>query len=247
MHDYGIEYDNVRVFNSDNVSYMKKAFCDTLSCLFPYCIHITCHSHIVNLLASDFKKAVKEVTEFVKCFRNLFYVLSGRKSRFLKFLQESLSPDESATMPPNPTTKSWSAWFDSVLYHADYFLLFADFILEEVNHCRASASDSLLRLQEIYQDKSFMKRLQVQLAFLKVKAPTLMAYLNYFQERVRHVTQAHVKMERLLHYLDVNRKLEEKDLAFCFEVEHTFTGTERKELVSLFSSAFTAACSKLIK
>lgn len=98
-------------------------------------------------------------------------------------------------MPPNPTTKSWSAWFDSVLYHVDYFLLFADFIQEEVNHCRASASDSLLRLQEIYQDKSFMKRLHVQLAFLKVKAPTLMAYLNYFQERVLHVTQAHGKME----------------------------------------------------
>ena len=26
VHDYSIEYDNVRVFNSDNVSYMKKAF-----------------------------------------------------------------------------------------------------------------------------------------------------------------------------------------------------------------------------
>ena len=52
---------------------------------------------------------------------------------------------------------------------------------------------------------------------------------------------------RLLHYLNVNSKLEEKDLAFCFEVEHTSTGTKRKELVSLFSSAFTAARSKLIK
>ena len=88
VHGYGIEYDNVHVFNSDNGSYMKKAFCDTLSCLFPYCIHITCHSHTVNLVVSDFKKEFKEVTKFVKCFRNLFYqVPSGRKSRFLKFLQ----------------------------------------------------------------------------------------------------------------------------------------------------------------
>ena len=68
VHDYGIEYENVRVFNSDNVSNMKKAFCDALSCLFPYCIHITCHSHIVNLVASDFKKAFKEVTEYVSAF-----------------------------------------------------------------------------------------------------------------------------------------------------------------------------------
>lgn len=65
----------------------------------------------------------------------------------------------------------------------------------QISIVRASASDSLLRLQEIYQDKSFMKRLHVQLAFLKVKAPTLMAYLNYFQERVLHVTQVHGKME----------------------------------------------------
>lgn len=97
----------------------------------------------MNLVASDFKKAFKEVTEFVKCFCNLFYVSSGRKSRFVKFLQETLNPGESATMPPNPTTKSWSAWFDSVLYHADHFLVFADFIQEEVDRCRASASDSL--------------------------------------------------------------------------------------------------------
>ena len=71
MHDYSIEFNNVHVFNSDSVSYMKKAFCDALSCLFPFCIHITCHSHIVNLVTSDFKKAFKEITEFVKCFCNL--------------------------------------------------------------------------------------------------------------------------------------------------------------------------------
>lgn len=132
VHEYGIEYDDVRVFNSDNVAYMKKAFCDTLSCLFPYCIHITCHSHIANLVASDFKKRFKEATEFVKCFRNLFFVPSGRKSRFMKFLQNVKKPEDSVIMPPNPTTKSWSAWFDSVLYHAEHYF-FADFIPEELD------------------------------------------------------------------------------------------------------------------
>ena len=98
----------------------------------------------------------------------------------------------------------------------------------------------------MYADKSFMKRLQAQLAFLKVKTPTLMVYLNYFQERVPHVTQTHGKMEQILYFLNVNRKLEE-GLAFCFEGEHTFTCKERKELVLLFSSAFIAAHSKLCK
>ena len=176
-----------------------------------------------------------------------FLSAEQKKKPLYEISSRALNPVETATMPPNPTTKSWSARFDSVLCHADHFLLFADFIQEEVNHCRASASDSLLWLPEIYQDKSFIKRLEVQLVFLKVKAPTLKAYLNYFQGRVPNVTQAHGKMESLLHYLDVNSKLEGKDLTFCFAVEHIFTGTERKELISLSSPAFTAAHSKLVK
>lgn len=44
-----VEFNNVRVFNSDNVGYMKKAFNDTLSCLFPLCVHITCNSVISTL------------------------------------------------------------------------------------------------------------------------------------------------------------------------------------------------------
>lgn len=207
---------------------MMKAFCDTLSCLFLFCIHITYHSHIVNLVASDFKKGFKEVTKFVKCFRNLFFVPSGRKSRFLNFLQKALNPGDSVTMPPNPTTKSWSAWFDSVLYHAKFYFLFEDFVQEELSRGRNVASSSLLHLPEIFQDESFMKKLRAQFAFLEVKAPTLVVYLNYFQERMPHVTQAHEKMESLLQYLHANTNVEE-DLKFCFEGD--FNCKEKKELM----------------
>ena len=135
VNDFNIEFDNVRVFNSDNVGYMKKAFNDTLSCLFPLCVHITCNSHVVNLVASDFKKGFKEVNEFVKCFRNLFFIPRGRKSRFLAFLRNALGREEGVKMPPNPNTKSWGAWFESVLYHAEHYLLFNDFIKEELECC----------------------------------------------------------------------------------------------------------------
>ena len=99
-------------------------------------------------------------------------------------------------------------------------------------------AEEFLGLEEMNADESFMKRLQAQLAFLKVKALTLMAYLNYF-----HVTQIHGKVEQLLYFLNLKRKLEEKG----FEGEHTVTCNERKELVFLFSLAFTAAHSKLSK
>lgn len=92
-----------------------------------------------------------------------------------------------------------------------------------------------------------MKMLHAQLAFLKMKTPTLMAYLNYFQQRMPHVTQAHGKMEQLLDYLHANTNLEQEDLQFCFEGEYDFTCEEKKKLVCLFSSAFTAAHAKLCK
>ena len=143
------------------------------------------------------------------------------------------------------TTKSWSAWFDSVLYHADYYFVCQDFIQEEVNRAPNTASNSLLQLEEMYKDPSFMKKLHAELAFLKEKAPTLLVYLN--QERMPHVTQVHVKMESLLDYLDVNNKLEERDLGFCFEGNFMFSCQEKKESMSLFTSAFTSAHAKLYK
>lgn len=215
VHDYGIDFDNVRVFNSDNVGYMKKAFSDTLSCLFPLSVHITCHSHIVNLVACDFKKSFTEVNEYIKCFRNLFYVPSGRKSRFLNFLKNAKGTDD-VSMPPNPTTKSWGAWFNAIVYHADHFFLFEDFIKQEIDRGRSAACNSLLRLEEMYEDNSFMKKLEAHLAFLKVKAPTLKVYMDYFQQKVPHVTAAHGKMANLLQFLESHANLTKDDLEFCF-------------------------------
>ena len=245
VNEYNIEFNDVHVFNSDNVGYMKKAFNDTLSCLFPLCVHITCHSHVVNLVASDFKKGFQQVNEFVKCFRNLFFIPSGRKSRFLAFLRNILN-EEAVRMPPNPNTKSWGAWFESVLYHADYYLLCKGFIKEELDRGRSVACSSLLRLEEMYSDHSFMKKLGAQLSILKVKSPTLKVYLDYFQQKVPHITEAHKKMESLMYYLEQNTHLSEEDLGFCFEGDN-FSCEERTEVVVLVNSAFTAAQNKLHK
>ena len=122
INEFNIGFDNLHVFNSDNVSYMKKAFNDTLSNIFPLAVFIPCNSHIINLVATDFKKSFVELNEFMKCFRNLFYVPSGRKSRLLKFLESRTA--NKVRMPPNTTTKSWRAWFDSAIYYADFFSCF---------------------------------------------------------------------------------------------------------------------------
>jgi hypothetical protein len=243
--DYGIDFDNVYIFNSDNVSYMTKAYNDTPSTLFPNCVHITCHSHIVNLAASDFKKSYQEATEFMKCVRNLFFKPSGRKGRFRKFLQDALGTESNIRMPPNPTTKSWDAWFNSAIYHAEYYHLFGPFIEDELKQAGSQASASLHRLNETYNEDDFMRRLHAQLKAIKSKAPTLLQYLKQFQQHIPQITGAYDQMQRLLHYLDENCDLKEKDISFCF-LEGTNTN-EREELAEVVNSSFKDAYNKLHK
>ena len=88
--DYGIDFDGVLIFNTDNASYTKKAFRETISCLFWSCVHITCHNHIISLVAGDFKQHVSFVIEFAKCMRNLFFIPSGHKGHSLKYIHEWL-------------------------------------------------------------------------------------------------------------------------------------------------------------
>ena len=59
-----------------------------------------------------------------------------------------------------------------------------------------------------------------------------MAFLNYYQGRVPHVTQPHGKMERLLHYLQANTSLEE-DLLFCSEEGYNFKCPDKNWFASV--------------
>ena len=117
----------------------------------------------------------------------------------------------------------------------------------ELSRGRNVASNSLLRLEEMYEDSTFMKKLHAQLSLVKVKGPTLLKYLNYFQEKVPHVTQVHEKMGRLLHFLSVNAAGTAEDFSFCFEGNHKFSSKEKAEHVKIATSAFEAAHSKLSK
>lgn len=58
----------------------------TLFCLFPLSVHITCKSHIVRLVTTDFQKVFMELNKFFKCFRNFsLFVLIALIARFYHF------------------------------------------------------------------------------------------------------------------------------------------------------------------
>ena len=66
---------------------------------------------------------------------------------------------------------------------------------------------------EIYQDQSFMRKLHAQLAFLKVRAATIMAFLNYFQDQY-HMLHKHI--QRWRDYCTISRQIPAWKKIFCF-------------------------------
>ena len=88
INDYDINFNNVHVFNSDNILYIKKTFNDTLSCLFPLPVQLLATATLSVSLPQNPRKHSQNRTSFLKCFRNLIFIPSGRESRFLNFLQK---------------------------------------------------------------------------------------------------------------------------------------------------------------
>lgn len=70
-----------------------------------------------------------------------------------------------------------------VRVHFERYFLFHKFIGEELSHIsRKSGSNWLLQLEEMYQDEEFIKVLHAQINLVKMKAPALWKYFDYFQE-----------------------------------------------------------------
>lgn len=121
-------------------------------CIYFFCVYIICDSYIVNLVVIDFKKNFEEVSEFVKCFRNMFFVFSGRKSCFFNFFKTFFELGDNIIMLFNFIIKSWGVWFDLVIYYVDWYLLFKDFVVEEIDYGRSIVSSFFFFLEEMYKD-----------------------------------------------------------------------------------------------
>ncbi|XP_064424055.1 uncharacterized protein LOC135360599 [Latimeria chalumnae] len=118
VNEYQIDYENILVIDTDNASYMKKAFDSVFSTLFPNSVHITCLAHIVNLIGESFRKPFQLVDTFVRCFKNMFYNSGSRKAKYLRFMNQKLqeeSPDAKASMPPSPVGTVGSMLFSITL------------------------------------------------------------------------------------------------------------------------------------
>ena len=83
-----LDYNKIIAIVTDNVAYMRKAFTDILSPLFPYAIHVTCSAHLFNLICKIIFEEMKDISSFITSWRALFTLNRGRKRRFIIFLTQ---------------------------------------------------------------------------------------------------------------------------------------------------------------
>lgn len=76
---YGIEFEDVTGFVSDNAAYMVKSFKECIKPLCEDAVHITCVAHTVNIVGSTLQDSFPLVDKFVAYMKKAFR-LSGRKS-----------------------------------------------------------------------------------------------------------------------------------------------------------------------
>ena len=97
---------------------------------------------------------------------------------------------------------------DSAVYHAKHFNIYEDFITQEIQwYGKNAVSALLLCLEKMYGDDTFMKMLHVKLRVVAYTSPIFIHLMDYFQQRIPHVTQSHNKMKSLFCILNSNSSL----------------------------------------
>ncbi|XP_037523625.2 uncharacterized protein LOC119400687 [Rhipicephalus sanguineus] len=142
---YGVEFEDVSGFVSDNASYMVKSFKECIKPLCEGAVHITCVAHTVNIVGSTLQASFPLVDKFVACMKKAFR-LSSRKRAFYKSHLEECGI-ECAKAPPAPVQSRWNSWIEAVEQHSAYFEHYPT-LLKQVHqkYGEAACADSLLKL-----------------------------------------------------------------------------------------------------
>ncbi len=247
LHEYEIKSENVISFNTDNAAYMLKAFNTVLTNLFANSVHITCLSHICNLIGDTFKKPFDEVNSFLLYMTRVFYMAGSRKRRYMKFLTDKM-PQSRATMCPNPCTTRWNSWFEAVLYHSKHFHLYKSFIEAEMASC-SSIPDSLENLNRILQNKETHDSCMIQLAIIADKCMPIVQLTDLFQGHSSLTVRVFEYLEDMMINFTNNSVLAYDAVQTHFDNDAGDTMSMRTKLniIKLVTEAYCLAMDKLTK
>ncbi len=246
LNEYGITFDNVAVFDTDNAAYMKKAYKEILKGLYPKAIHCTCLAHITNLVGESFRKPLADLDKFVRCFSQQFFNAGGRKKRYLDYLKLKEQPP---LMPPDPVGTRWNSWFFAVQYHAKYWPFYQEYIADEMKVCGKNAPNSVIQLHE-FTTGELWNRLDLTVRFVADVCTQIIYYLGYFESQKPCTLYAFEKLEELQIFFDSHSLYTHESARKYFDsapCADDMPLKAKQELVALFNACTSAASEKLMK
>lgn len=245
VREYNISFDKVISIDTDNAQYMIKTFNSTLKTLFPNALHITCLAHIMDLIGSAFRAPYANVSEFIKCFKYMFYNAGARKARYLNSMKD-YNQGIKVPMPPDPVGTRWNSWFHAVQYHAKYFGGLKGFLDAELEVCK-SPPDSVVKAHDILQDKIRRDSLKLQLDFITAKCDRILTLNQYFQSRKPCATKAFDILEDLQIYFASHMEMTVESSFHFFEPYDDMSLQTKQDLLNLMEQSFQNAHDKLLK
>lgn len=238
---YGIEYDNVCSFVSDNAAYCKAAF-NILTNILPNAIQVGCMAHILNLAGEDFVKGefYREVVVFVNDLKNIFKRQPARKRRYLEHIATLTLPEGVPTrLPPEPCPTRWGTWFSAVEYHRTHLDVYESFFANE-----ESTADQVERVRRALAEAK--DRLLLKLSFIAECTPKIQFNLTNLEGNQPFAASMFNTIDGLSTYLmqGTAKVLFGDETDRCLA---NLTHNERSEIVEQFHASFLRAFEKLSK
>jgi len=249
INDFYISCENIVVFDTGDAAYMKKAYTQVLSGLFPNSIHVTCLAHILNLVGESFRKPFTELNAFVRSFSQMFFMAGARKGRYLAHIKQNLPTvhpgDKPPRMAPDLVQTRWNSWYFAVQYHKEHFDAYKTFIDAEKEVCK-DPPQSVENLYETLSDPQQVMMLWSHIKFVADMCEPILTAMGQFESQKPCTVQAFDRLEELLISFEANAITSQVMDRYHENCDDLSLQTRSTNL-ALFTTAFEAAADKLHK
>ena len=242
LSDYGISFDKVASYGTDNASYMLASFQRSLKEILPNCFHLPCIAHIFNLVVKEFMKSFSISTDWAFKIAAYFSHSGARKQRYLTFLEQS---GYERKLPPIPIATRWTAMFDAVAnYHTDYLAAEKSFLMLETD--LDEENEAAMELKQILD--SNYKFIVWECTFIRTRARPFIDAIRLFESDLPLGCISLPYLENVFFEIVSQKKLLADSLTEILDqITETFTSSEQLELIRKISTAALSAESKYLK
>jgi hypothetical protein len=171
LNSQGLAFDKLFGFISDNASYMLSAF-KTISIVCPNAIHLTCWSHIFDLVAQTFYKSFPETDKFVANMKKAF----NYKRKMCRYFKQS-----TGHMPPKPVKTRWTSWLGAVKVHSTDFEKYKD-LFENIKEDKIGKSRAFKKIYDLLNNEKLNNDMKAELEFIASIAETMISQIKSTEE-----------------------------------------------------------------